>query len=193
MYISRILRVVLIGSLLLGVVGIGATIALSAQQKGVRRVVPHTGGLTVEDYIEITQLYGLYTRDIDPGATRDAAWTFSPDGAIQMERNGKGEKEVKEYYENVLKRARKNGTRHVTTTYVIVGTPNGTVRGSAYNLSLQRTAEGKPLEFQSMGKYEDTLVKTPKGWRFKERIWRSDTYVGDDVNKILPSPIAPVN
>lgn len=182
MQISKMLRLAIVLGLLLAVAAIGAVIAVSAQQKP--RVVRNTGGLTVEEYIEITQLYGLYTRDIDPGARRDATWTFTSDGGIVMDRSPNGEKELKEYYDNVLKRAQNNGTRHMTTTYVIVGMPDGTVRGSAYNLGVQRLAEGKPLTFQAMGKYEDFLVKTKEGWRFKKRVSVSDTFIGSD--KVLP-------
>ena len=42
------------------------------------------------------------------------------------------------------------------------------------------------------GKYEDRLVKTPNGWRFKERIWRSDTWYDSD-EPVLPSPFAPLD
>ncbi len=41
------------------------------------------------------------------------------------------------------------------------------------------------------GKYEDLLVETDQGWRFKKRRWRSDTYHGDD-KTLMPSPYEPV-
>jgi hypothetical protein len=173
--------------LIVGGVVIGATMAISAQQKRTAGLIRNVG-LTADDYIEISQLYGLYTRDIDPGSTRSAAWMFTPDGVAVMERTVRGEKELKEYYDNVLKRAQRNGYRHVTASFVIVGTPDGGARGSAYNLGVQRTGEGKPLEFQGIGKYEDKLVKTKDGWRFKERVFVPDTFIGSD-KQLPPSPI----
>ena len=79
----------------------------------------------------------------------------------------------------------------MTTNLVIVGTPDGGARASAYNLGVQRTGEGKPLEFQGLGKYEDTLVKTRNGWRFKERIYIPDTFIGSD--KVIPASPMPEN
>src|SRR6266511_2142757 len=92
-----------LAGVVLGIAAIGAVAVMAAQQNRAPRLVRNTG-LTVEDYIEITQLYGLYTRDIDPGTRRSAHWSFTPDGAAIMERTVKGEMEVTEYYENVVKR-----------------------------------------------------------------------------------------
>lgn len=182
MTICRFVRPALAVGLILTLAAIGAVIAVSAQQARAPRLVPNVG-LTVDDYIEITQVYGLYTRDIDPGTRRSAHWSFTPNGVAVMERTVKGS-QVTEYYENVVKRARKNGTRHMTTSYVVVGTPGRGVRGSAYNLGVQRTAEGRPLEFQGLGKYEDTLVNTRDGWRFAKRVSIRDEFIGSD--KVLP-------
>jgi hypothetical protein len=41
---------------------------------------------------------------------------------------------------------------------------------------------------QLFGKYEDLYVKTKDGWRIKERIWRSDSFVGSN-QEVLPSPV----
>ena len=46
---------------------------------------------------------------------------------------------------------------------------------------------GKPT-IDLMGKYEDVYVKTPNGWRMKERLWRADSHVGS-YQKVAPSPI----
>lgn len=182
MRLSKVLMVFMAG-VIAGGVAIGASWVTSAQQKRTPGLIRNVG-LTAEDYIEIYQLYSMYARDIDPGSTRSAAWTFAPDGVAVMERTVRGEKELKEYYDNVVKRAQRNGYRHFITTYVIVGTPDGGARGSAYNLGVQRTGEGKPAEFQGFGKYEDKLVKTGNGWRFKERVYVPDTFMGSD--KVLP-------
>src|SRR5262245_53851927 len=106
MRVSRIV-VTFVAGVIVGGVAIGATIAVSAQNPGSNLI--RNVNLPAEDYIEISQLYGLYARDIDPGSTRGAQWMFTPDGVAVMERTVKGEKELKEYYENVLKRAQKNG------------------------------------------------------------------------------------
>jgi hypothetical protein len=40
-----------------------------------------------------------------------------------------------------------------------------------------KTKGGRP-ELQLFGKYEDKLVKTPEGWRIKERVWKADSFRG---------------
>ena len=46
---------------------------------------------------------------------------------------------------------------------------------------------GRPT-IDLIGKYEDVYVKTPEGWRMKERIWTTDQHVGS-YQKIAPSPV----
>ena len=61
-----------------------------------------------------------------------------------------------------------------------------------YMVGLDMRAQGEGVTIGLLGKYEDRLVKTPKGWRLKERIFRGDTPYDSDV-PVLPSPVAPVD
>ena len=79
------------------------------------------------------------------------------------------------------------GVRHFNSTYVIVGTPDG-ARGSSYMMQVERRKQGGPAEVTLFGKYEDKFVKTPDGWRFKERIWTGDSFRGD-TRAVTSSPI----
>ena len=145
--------------------------------------------LSPEDYIEIQQLYSMYSRDVDPGAVRDASWMFAED-AVAMISGPKPlttREEIKEFYKSVRDRDA-GGDRHFNTSYVIVGMPDGTARGSSYMLGLVRRQEGGPIEVETFGKYEDKLVKTPEGWRIKERVWRSDSFRGS-MQEVSASPV----
>ena len=45
-------------------------------------------------------------------------------------------------------------------------------------MQVEALTEGGPPQVTLFGKYEDKFVKTPEGWRFKERVWRADTFRG---------------
>lgn len=146
--------------------------------------------LSVEDYNEITQLYGFYARDVDPGSVRNASWMFTDDGVFRnlavAEMTHAGKEALHRFYEQV-RDEQSAGVRHFNSTYVIVGTAEG-ARSSGYMFTAERLEPGGPPILSDFGKYEDRLVKTDEGWRFKERIWFSDTYRGDTA-EVLPSPI----
>jgi len=59
-------------------------------------------------------------------------------------------------------------------------------------MQVEQKTKGGPIEVTTYGKYEDTLVKTPKGWRFKERNSRADTFHGH-TTPVLPAAFAPVD
>ena len=85
----------------------------------------------------------------------------------------------------------RNGVRHISTNFVLVPTEEG-ARGSACMLALERESRDAGTEITVWGKYEDRLVKTSNGWRFKERIWRFDTWYDSGV-VVVPSPFAPLD
>jgi hypothetical protein len=171
--------------LLIVVAGLSAagTTWISAQQQ--RRQGSHVL-LSPEDYIEIHQLYSFYTRDVDPGSKRNAAWMFAEDGVAQLGNRRYTGQELKDFYAQLPKN-QSTGVRHINSSYVIVGTPEG-ARGSSYMIQVERRGEGKPVEVTLFGKYEDRFVKTRDGWRFKERIWTPDTFRGSD-QVVSSSPI----
>ena len=169
--------------ILVAAASVVSTAWISAQQQ--RKPGSHVW-LSPEDYIEIHQLYSFYTRDVDPGSRRNAAWMFAEDGVAQMGTRRYTGQELKDFYAQVPKN-QSAGVRHFNSSYVIVGTPDG-ARGSSYMMQIERRGEGKPVEVTLFGKYEDRFVKTRDGWRFKERIWTPDTFRGSD-QPVASSPI----
>ena len=146
--------------------------------------------LPAADYIEIQQLYGMYARDVDPGSARDASWMFAPDAVLIIEnmRFDTPEK-IKTFYQGVRRdQGRDAGVRHFNSTFVIVGTPDGGARGSSYMMHVETPARGGRPQITLFGKYEDKLVKTPVGWRIKERVFTSDTFRGSGV-AVNSSPV----
>jgi hypothetical protein len=173
---------------IVALISVAATRALDAQpaqRRGSHVLLPP------EDYIEIQQLYSMYARDVDPGSVRDASWMFSKD-AVAMISGGKPlttPEEFKKFYTDVKNRqATGGGVRHFNSSYVIVGTPDGGARGSSYMMQVETREKGGHPEVTLFGKYEDKLVKTPDGWRIKERVWRGDSFRGSN-QAVTASPV----
>ena len=124
------------------------------------------GKLTLEEYIDIEQNYARYYHTIDNGDAKAWADTFTDDGEF----NGiKGRQAL-------IENRGKSGpskTRHVVSNLVITPTGAGTANGSLYVFIFD--PQVVPLKINSYSRYDDTLVKTAKGWRFKTKIRSSDT------------------
>jgi len=148
--------------------------------------------LSPEDYIEILQLQSHYPRDVDPGSVRDASWMFAKDARAMIGGAPLTKPEdFKNFYSTLVAadgQAKKGGNRHFNTSPIIIGLPDGTARGSSMMLGVSIKEKGGRPTVDLIGKYEDVYVKTPEGWRIKERIWRSDDHVGS-YQKVAPSPI----
>ncbi len=148
--------------------------------------------ISPEDYIEILGLQYEYPRDVDPGSVRDATWMFMPGarsiigGAPMVQ-----PQDFKQFYGSLVAaegQASKGGNRHFNTSPIVVGMPDGTARGSSMMMGISVKEPGGKPTIDLMGKYEDVYVKTPDGWRMKERHWKGDLHVGS-FQKIWPSPV----
>jgi hypothetical protein len=77
----------------------------------------------------------------------------------------------------------RGGSRHFNANLVITPTPEG-AKGSVYLLLFN--ARNIPATIVETAIYDDTLIKTPQGWRFKKRVvWRDD----DDITPFKPKPL----
>jgi hypothetical protein len=129
--------------------------------------------LSPQDYLEIQQLYGYYTRDVDPGSERDASWLYAPDGTFEFRgQKQTGQKALQEFYARVRK-GQMFGIRHLNSNFLLLPTPEG-ARGTAYMVQVERRDASKPINVTLFGVYHDTFVKTAEGWKFKSRVLRQD-------------------
>jgi 3-phenylpropionate/cinnamic acid dioxygenase small subunit len=136
--------------------------------------------LTGHDYAEIQQLYGRYAQGTDFGNaemwldvfTRDA--TFRPTANQPSGGNAYvGREAMAKWRADVFAGRKPNYQyRHWTSSFVITPTPDGNARGRVYWMAFNPMT--RPLAVADTGFYEDVLVRTPDGWRIKERNAHSD-------------------
>lgn len=118
--------------------------------------------LTADDHAEIQQLYIKYARAIDSGDAMGWAKTFTDDGVFG---NATGHDALvafaKGFHEGM-----KGHARHWNDQVLITPTGEG-ADGSCY-LILYNTGTAPPTVVVT-AIYNDKLVRTPDGWRFKMR------------------------
>jgi hypothetical protein len=166
--------VVVVVSLSIAVAGVGWGYA---QQKRAAAM------LTPLDYIEIQQLYASYSHALDKGLGERFAATFTPDGEFTSGRSAGRASETRtplKGTERLTRMGSEGGGRHFTANLVITPTSEG-ADGSCYLLLFN--ARNVPATITETAIYQDSLVKTPEGWRFKKRVvWRDD----DDISPFKP-------
>ncbi|GAB1255517.1 nuclear transport factor 2 family protein [Aurantivibrio plasticivorans] len=124
--------------------------------------------LTAMDYIEIEQLYAQYNHAIDSGDAKGYAYTFVEDGTFN---NFKGHQQLIDFVTRYTEKMNGAKRRHWNTNLRITGDSDG-VEASVYLMMLDLSTETTAIS--TSAKYNDTLVKTADGWRFKTRKTTSD-------------------
>ena len=140
----------------------------SAQKSG--EVKP----LTAQDSFEIWQLIGKYNQGSD---LRDAEMWLSiwtPDASFQIG-TGKpmvGTKELTDFRMNNFKsRQPESKPRHWDNALVLTPTAQG-ANGRMYYVTYETS--GKVPVLMNSGYYDDVFVRTPAGWRIKNRVVNFD-------------------
>lgn len=129
--------------------------------------------LTTRDYVEIQQLYARYNEAIDSGNGAAFAALFTPDGEFQH--TFKGAEQLAGFVTQWHEKQGGAQRRHYATDLRVSGTPEG-ARGATSLLLLDFGT--KPVSIFSTAVYDDTLVKTRQGWRFKTRVVKPDPVPG---------------
>jgi hypothetical protein len=154
--------------------------------------------LTALDYIEIQQLVSKYARAIDTCSNNgyDYADLFTADGAFIPSINGKpgtpfqGREKLAEVSGGGSKGCKNvgwivQGVRHLYVNHVITPTAEGAT-GVVDMLMIGLGGDPNKIEYD--GYYEDTYVKTAKGWRFKQRMHHAVLQEG---RRVTPAPAPP--
>jgi hypothetical protein len=139
-----------------------------------------TDPLTALDYIQIEQLIARYSRAIDSCSNNgyDYADLFTPDGAFIPSFDGKlgnpiqGRERLAAVSGGGTNGCKnvgwiEQGVRHIYTNHVITPTADGAT-GIVDMLMIGLGGDPNKIEYD--GYYVDKYVRTPQGWRFKERV-----------------------
>ena len=125
------------------------------------------GTLSAADYADIEQVYARYNQGVDSGNAQMMATVFTPDGEFV---NGTRTTKGRELAQGPAKE--RPQARHMATSIVITPSQEG-ARGSSYVMLVNLQAT--PPVVMGGGVYEDVLVKTAEGWRFKRRTYFSQS------------------
>jgi uncharacterized protein (TIGR02246 family) len=144
--------------------------ALSPMAAGVPQKDAKAFTLTPLDYIEIRQLVARYAFAVDTGAENGNVYAslFAPDGAFL---DGTGKATTGRDALAALARRNTRGPQsafHFIMNHVIEPSAEGAT-GREYLVQLRMGEAPRPNEIFGGGHYEDVYVKTPDGWRFKQR------------------------
>ncbi|MGE0599130.1 MAG: nuclear transport factor 2 family protein [Dehalococcoidia bacterium] len=122
--------------------------------------------LSIEDKIEIQELYARYNHTIDFGRATEWAQTFTPGGTIETAiGNHTGTEALTAFAANLFKDY--GPFRHWTNSLVVEG-GGDRATGFCY-LVAWNFVSGEPPVAGHHSHYEDDLEKTPEGWRFSIR------------------------
>jgi len=126
--------------------------------------------LTALDYIQIQQLVASYGQALDNGLNHEDngdtyASLFAPGGVF-----GRPYTQGPEALKALARTQPHNRryARHFLTNIVIEPSPEGAA-GRQYLVVIDQGEGGRPSSVLIAGHYEDIYVKTPEGWRFKQR------------------------
>ncbi len=147
--------------------------------------------LSALDYIQIQQLVARYARAIDTCSNNgyDYADLFTPDGVFIPMFNGKpiaeirGRERLAEASGGGSRGCKdvpwiEQGLRHIYTNHVITPTAEGAT-GVVDMLMIGLGGDPNKIEYD--GYYEDLYVRTPNGWRFKQRVHHALLWAGERV------------
>jgi hypothetical protein len=128
------------------------------------------------DYIEIQELVAKYAYALDSGADNGYAYAnlFTPDAVfVGMNQGEKGRSYQGREALAALARGGKRGPLYVShfNTTVIIEPAAGGATGKVYVVIVEPGEAGKPGAITNGGHYQDSYVKTPAGWRFRQRVF----------------------
>jgi hypothetical protein len=148
--------------------------------------------ISAQDYVDILQLYAEFNTSLDLGLPDRYIKTWTDDGEFTGGRAGAratppGERKpdvVGKVQLRAMARPGGSGGRHSVTNLVLTPVPGGAKATCYLILMNARTSPPTPGETAI---YDDTLVKTKDGWKFKKRVnWRDD----DPYSPNKPGPMS---
>lgn len=132
-----------------------------------------------EDRLEILQLIATYSHRADSSDSALFAECFTDDGEFHVrvglpdESRFKGRAEIEQFHARAVASRGGAQTRHLQNNTLFLEQSENEARARTYLLVTRMQGENPP-ENMHTSVYEDTIVKTPQGWKFKLRRTLSD-------------------
>lgn len=155
-------------------VGVGTVAVLAA----VAAIVSESSSaatrtLTPEDYVELHQLYNRYNHYIDNVKDNGEAFAslFTEDAVFETNiavGTRRGRAELARLAREVGS-AKKVSPGHIATNILIDASPEGAIGSAYYGITVRAHKEGTEVRGWGWGIYNDRMVKTADGWKFKYR------------------------
>jgi hypothetical protein len=123
-------------------------------------------GLSTQDYIDIEQLYATYNHAIDSGDAQAWAGTFTPEGTFNK---FVGHDQLVGFIQQWKEKMNGANRRHWNTNLSIRPSTDG-ASASVFLMLVDVSTKS----IVATGMYNDTLVKTASGRRFKSRATKMD-------------------
>ena len=165
-------------------IGMSVVASIGAQD---RSSGSRPAALTATDHIEIQQLVARFSYNLDSAANNGSAFSelFTADGTF-------GDAAGRERLSALVRENVKTNptTRHFVTNVMIASAPGG-ASGTQYEVVFEVGKGGKQSEIVRTGRYEDTYLKTPQGWRFKTREFFASTITSEAAKAALPESQSP--
>jgi hypothetical protein len=138
------------------------------------------GALSALDRIEIQQLVARANYALDTGADDGQMYAalFTADGSF--------DKAVGRAQLAAFARGGRKGAGSLVTNVIIESSPEGAI-AKHYELAINFVQGPQPVAFGTTGRYEDVLVKTPAGWRFRRRTFVTSIPTSEASKAILPA------
>jgi uncharacterized protein (TIGR02246 family) len=138
--------------------------------------------VSFDDYVQIRSLTARYNLAADAGDLDTFADCFTPDGIFEIE--GLARLEGPEALKAMIA-ALAFHTHHATSDAVITVDGDQAIQTCSFVL-YGRTDADNDMTILTTSRYTDQLTRTPKGWRFTERISRTDNNLGQTLADIHP-------
>ena len=150
--------------------------------------------VAAEDVAAIKRLQRQYGYYVDKGMWEDVADLYTADGAFVPDVAGRTIPPItgREALARVSGGGTNNcqnvawieqGIRHIYTNHIITPSPEGAT-GTVDMLMIG--LDGDPYKIAHDGYYDDVYVKTPQGWRFKQRTHHALLDAGRPVTQAAP-------
>ena len=133
----------------------------------------------VEDRLEILQLIATYSHTADADDSARFADCFTDDGEFHVrvglpdESRFNGREEIEQFHARAVANRGGAQTRHLQNNTLFLEQSDRSAKARTYLLVTRMQGESPP-ENMHTSVYEDTIVKTSQGWKFKLRRTLSD-------------------